>query len=67
MLYTGHTQDLESRLAAHNRGLSRYTKQRGPWVLVYSEEFETRSEAMKREKFFKSGKGREALKEILKA
>ena len=64
-LYTGHTHDLKSRLATHNMGFSQYTKGRGPWKLIYSEEFNTRGEAMKREKFFKSGKGREELKGLI--
>ena len=64
-LYTGSTQNLEARLKAHNDGLSPYTKGRGPWELLYSEELSTRSEAMKREKFLKTGKGKDFLKEIL--
>ena len=64
-LYTGSTQNLEARLKAHNDGLSPYTKGRGPWELMYSEEFPTRSEAMKREKFLKIRKGRDFLNEIL--
>ena len=62
-LYKGHTSDLQSRLERHNcheAGSMRYTyKQKGPWKLIYSEEHSTHSEAMKREKFLKSGKGRE--------
>jgi putative endonuclease len=61
-LYTGQTHMLAERLLQHNDGSSPYTKNRGPWVLLYKEEFATRSEAMKREKFFKTGKGREFLK-----
>jgi len=64
-LYTGQTSDLSKRLHSHNYGLSPYTKGRGPWQLLYSEEFETRSMAIKREKFLKSGKGREFIKEVL--
>jgi len=60
--YIGSTQDIENRIREHNSGRCRYTKGRIPWVLVYSEEFSTRSEAMKREKFLKGGKGREFLK-----
>jgi putative endonuclease len=38
----------------------RYTyKQKGSWRLIHSEEYATRSDAMKREKFLKSGQGRE--------
>lgn len=64
-LYKGSTENLEKRLIAHNDGLVSYTRKYLPWVLVYYEEFATRSEAMKREKFFKSGKGREWLKNKL--
>ena len=65
VLYKGHTSDLEKRLKAHNEGKSPYTRNKGPWRLVYSESFNTKSEAIKREKFFKSGKGREILNQIL--
>ena len=65
-LYKGQTSDLEKRIARHNSdeiGSMRYThKQKGPWRLIYSEEHTTRSEAMKREKFFKCGQGREWIK-----
>jgi len=61
-IYIGSTQDLEKRVESHNNGLSSYTKGRMPWKLVYSETYKSRSEAMKREKFLKSGKGRELLK-----
>jgi putative endonuclease len=60
--YTGQTHNLELRITAHNQGESRYTKGRGPWVLVYQEECTSRSEAMKRERFLKSGQGRAFLK-----
>jgi putative endonuclease len=60
--YTGQTQQLDKRLLQHNDGSSPYTKNRGPWVLIYVETFATRAEAMAREKFLKTGKGREFLK-----
>jgi putative endonuclease len=63
--YVGSTEDLENRIAEHNQGRCRYTKGRMPWLLVYSEEFSTLSEARKREVFLKSGKGREFLDRIL--
>ncbi len=48
--YTGWTNDLEKRVAAHNAGEgAKYTKGRGPVRLVYYETFETKQEAMKRE------------------
>jgi len=60
--YVGHTSDLERRLSEHNDptlGKRRYTRnQEGSWKLIHVDEHETRSEAMKREKFLKSGTGR---------
>lgn len=63
--YTGSTGNLEKRLNEHNSGMCRYTSGRMPWQLVYKEEYLTRSEAVRRERFFKSGKGREQLKLML--
>ncbi|MGC2166954.1 MAG: GIY-YIG nuclease family protein [Gallionella sp.] len=49
-LYTGITNNLEKRLAAHNRGTAaRYTRSRGPVTLVFSEACPDRSTALKRE------------------
>ena len=46
-LYTGWTNDLEQRVAAHNTGKgAKYTRGRGPVQLVYLEEFDTKQEAM---------------------
>jgi putative endonuclease len=65
-LYKGQTSNLEKRIERHGTdepGSMRYThKQKGPWRLIYSEQHATRSEAMKREKFLKSGQGREWIK-----
>ena len=50
-LYTGWTTDLENRINAHNSGSgAKYTRGRGPVRLLYSEVFETKGEALKREK-----------------
>lgn len=49
-LYTGWTNDLEKRMKAHNEGTgAKYTRSRRPVELVYSEEHETKEEAMSRE------------------
>lgn len=49
-LYTGWTNNLEKRLAAHNSGTaSKCTRSRRPVTLVYYEEFESKEEAMRRE------------------
>lgn len=49
-LYTGWTNDVEKRLAAHNAGRgAKYTRGRRPVTLLYAEECASRSEAMSRE------------------
>ena len=49
-LYTGWTNDLSRRVAAHQAGRGgKYTRARLPVELVYSEQFDTKSEAMRRE------------------
>ncbi len=61
--YTGQTNDLDRRMQEHNDPLHnahKYTtRNAGPWELLHSEEYATRPEAMKREKWLKSGVGRE--------
>jgi putative endonuclease len=63
--YIGQTNDLNRRIAEHNgKGTNPkcYTRKfPGLWQLIYSEEYPTRSEAMKREKWLKSGIGRQWL------
>jgi len=61
--YYGHTKNLEKRLDEHNRGYVKYTKGRRPWMVHYFESYETKSEAAKRESFFKSIDGYNYLKE----
>ena len=50
-LYTGYTNNLEKRLTEHNESKlgAKYTKARRPVILKYSESFDSKSEAMKRE------------------
>jgi putative endonuclease len=63
--YTGFTSDLENRLKQHNEGgfKGSYTNGKGPWVLVYSEVFDNRIDALKREKYLKTGVGRDFIKQ----
>jgi len=60
--YVGCTSNLEKRLTEHNNGKSPSTRNKGPWKLIYKEEFPTRSLAILREKYFKSIPGRWELK-----
>lgn len=64
--YTGSTDNVDRRLKEHNSGKSKYTRSTKPFELVYKEEFETRSEAFRKELFYKTGKGRDLLKDLLK-
>jgi putative endonuclease len=65
--YTGQTSDLKRRIAEHNgenENPHRFTsKYPGKWELIYSEKLSTRSEAMIREAWLKSGAGRTWLNE----
>jgi len=61
-IYTGYTDNLENRLLQHNKGYSAATKIFNDWKFIYTEQYDNRSLAMKREKYLKSGKGREVLK-----
>jgi putative endonuclease len=63
--YTGSTSDFAARLQQHNSGTTISTKNRGHWELVYKEQFETRAEAVTRERYFKRGAGRDEVKRIL--
>lgn len=52
--YIGQTNNITSRLDRHNRGYVRSTKAYRPWKLVYVENYDTRSGAVKRETYLKS-------------
>ncbi len=64
--YTGTTSDLRKRFKEHNSGLSMWTKNRGPFTLVYYEACLSRNDAFAREKYLKSGMGKRYLKNRLK-
>ena len=56
--YIGATQDIAQRLQRHNTGASKSTKSGRPWVVVHTEEFLSKSEALKREIQIKKKKSR---------
>ncbi len=56
--YTGHTAELSLRLERHQLKTTQFTKRGTNWRVIHTEEFLTRSESMKREKWLKSGVGR---------
>jgi len=63
--YIGHSQDHIKRLSEHNRGKVRSTKAYIPWVIVYQEEYLTKSEAYKREMQIKSYKSGNAFNKLI--
>jgi putative endonuclease len=64
-LYKGHCENLEKRLKQHNSGMTQSIRKYAPFELVYFEEFSTREEAVRREKYFKTAAGRRFLKSVL--
>ena len=65
--YIGQTENLQRRLAEHNstdhNPRKHTSRNKGLWQLVHQEQYATRSEAMRREKWLKSGVGRTWLTE----
>lgn len=64
--YVGCTDDLKKRLREHNRGDSFATKTRIPLTLIYYEAYPHRQDAERRERFFKTGWGRQYIQRALK-
>jgi len=60
----GLTKDLKKRFDQHQKGRNRSTRAYRPFKLIYTEEFEKRSEGRMREKYLKSGIGKEFLRRI---
>jgi len=65
-LYIGQTGDLEKRILDHNELGKGYTSKFRPWKLIHSEHFNSRAEAMQREKYLKTGAGRDWIKNNIK-
>lgn len=61
--YVGMTEDVERRLSEHNKGRTKSTKGFIPWKLFLFEAYSNRIEARKREKYLKSGFGKQWIKE----
>jgi putative endonuclease len=64
-IYVGMTSNIEERLHRHNCGYERTTKPYCPFELIYSELVVSRAEAREREKYFKSGIGKDFLRGLL--
>jgi putative endonuclease len=62
--YTGFTADLNQRLGQHNSGITKSTKNRGTWTLVYREQHAIRVAPCGARNTLNQGEGREELKQI---
>ena len=63
--YIGSCHDIDIRIERHNAGATPSTKSGRPWKLVYSESYETNSEALKREREIKSKKSRKYIEFLI--
>jgi len=63
--YTGYTSTLEQRLRMHNDGCTKSTKAGVPWKIVYTESFQTKSDAMAREYAIKRKKSRRYIEWLI--
>lgn len=63
--YIGSSQDPEKRLEKHNLPHQGYTGRKQPWKLVYTEFYNTKSEALSREKFLKRQKSSAFLSDLI--
>ncbi|MBT8270133.1 MAG: GIY-YIG nuclease family protein [Bacteroidia bacterium] len=60
--YVGMTENVEKRIKEHNLGRAKSTKGYRPWTILHQEEYPDRNAARKREKYLKSGYGKQWLK-----
>ena len=63
--YTGSTSDVPNRVWHHNSGATPSTRHGIPWLVIYTETYQTKSEAQRRERWLKTGRGRDELKTLL--
>ena len=63
-IYVGMTKDLDERIKRHNSGREKTTKPYLPFQLIYTEQCADRLQGRKREKYWKSGVGKEQLRKI---
>jgi putative endonuclease len=63
--YIGETSDVEKRLSFHNEGKQRSTRKRIPFKIIYTEEYTSRVQALKRERQIKSWKGGLQFKKLI--
>ena len=63
--YVGQTENLQGRIFRHNNSGSKSTKKANDWNLKYTEEFNSRSDAVKRETEIKSKKSKKYIEWLI--
>jgi len=66
IIYVGYTTNLQKRFRMHNLGKIFSTKPYKPYNLIYYEVYQNKNDALEREKFLKSGWGKNYLRRVLK-
>jgi putative endonuclease len=64
--YVGSTSDLRKRVIRHQKGEVQSTKNRRPLELIFYEAYLNKYDAIRREDYLKSSKGKTTLKNMLK-
>jgi putative endonuclease len=64
-IYVGITNNLSRRIDEHNKGYNKTTRAYRSFRLIMTEEYRTRTAAREREKYLKSGFGKEFLKKMI--
>lgn len=65
-IYTGSTSDLRQRLKSHNGRENLSTKGYAPFELIFYEAYLSKKDALRREEYFKTTKGKTTLRTMLK-
>ncbi len=66
LFYIGYSENLKNRVYDHNMGKNTSTKNRRPLELIFYEAFPRKEDALRRESYFKTTKGKTTLKQMLK-
>lgn len=66
LFYIGYSDDLKTRVKDHNSGKNVSTKNRRPLELIFYEAYPAKADALRRESYFKTTKGKVTLKQMLK-
>ena len=65
-LYVGRTSDLKKRISEHQAGKVRTTNRLNPMKLIFFEGFTSKADSIRRERYFKTSKGKSSLKQIIR-